>query len=110
MRNFPNREEERSNVPTEATQTATEIVFADARARIAWEVGKAITQIAASLPPESQNLKAQTITFEPEDMSRGTYALLFSGTVIGTDRDGVFLVPERSLNILQKLAIPYHAA
>ncbi len=87
-----------------------EIVFADEYARTAWEVGQAISRIIGSLPPEDQNLKAQTITFEPKDISRGTYAIFFSGTVIGTERSGVFLVPERSLEVLNRLGIPYQPA
>ena len=84
-----------------------ELIFADENAKVAWEVGQAVDQISASLPPESPSLKAKTITFEPENISRGTYAVFFSGTVIGTDREGVLTVPERSLQILERLGIPY---
>lgn len=101
-----------SAIGTKAVPTAVEeeIVFADEYARTAWEVGQAVANITASLPPEDQNLGAQTIAFEPRHLSRGTYAIFFSGTVIGTDREGVFLVPERSLNVLERLGIPYHSA
>jgi hypothetical protein len=86
------------------------IVYANARAKTAWEVRKEVSKITSSIPPENQNLKATTISFDPEHVSRGTYAILFSGTVIGTDRAGVYLVPERTLSILKQLEIPYHAA
>lgn len=85
-----------------------ELIFADENARVAWEVGKEVDRIIASLPPESSSLQTETITFEPEHLSRGTYAVFFSGTVIATDHKGVLVVPERSLQILKQLQIPYH--
>lgn len=90
-----------------AGRATEEVVFADEHAKVAWEIGQAVSRITASLPSEGQSLQAQTITFAPADLSRGTYALFFSGTVIGTDRKDVFLVPERSLKVLDELEIPY---
>lgn len=91
-------------------ETEEELVFASEHAKLAWEVGEAVSRIIAFLPPEGQSLKATTITFESENLSKGTYALLFSGTVIGTDRKEVFLVPDRSLSVLKQLGIPYQLA
>jgi hypothetical protein len=113
------RKQQRKNAPMskpatgqqmQESQEESELVFADERTKVAWEVGQAVSQITRSLPPEDQNLRAKTIFFDPEYISKGTYAILFSGTVIGTDQEGTFLVPERSLNVLDQLGIPYHAA
>ena len=87
-----------------------EVVFADARAQMASELGQAVSEVVSSLPPEPQNLRAHTITFDPECSSKGTYAIFFAGTVVGTDREGVFMVPERSLTVLERLGIPYRSA
>lgn len=85
-------------------------VFANEKARIAWRVGREIDRIAATLPQESHHLDAKPIRFDVEYITRGTYAIFLSGTVIGTDQEDVFVVPERTLKILQKLDIPYHVA
>ena len=85
------------------------VQFADENARIAWEVGQAISRISGELPPETPNLNARSVSFSPEYEAKGTYAIFFAGTVIGTDQKGVFVVPERSLTILHKLGIPYRA-
>src|SRR5713101_4215781 len=84
-----------------------EVVFANEKARIAWEIGQAISRITPQLPPESQFLDAKAISFDRKNATRGRYAIFLAGTFIGTDRKGVFYVPERSLVILQKLGIPY---
>jgi hypothetical protein len=96
--------------PVRGVTRESEVHFADERARLAWEVGHAVSKIVDSLPPETQNLEAKTITFAPKHISRGTYAILLSGTVIGTKREGVFVVPKRSLQILDRLRIPYSCA
>ena len=83
------------------------IVYADENARIAWEVGKEVTELNKELPPEGPDLNAQTIYFDNEYEARGTYAIFFAGTVIGTAHWGEFVVPERSLIILETLRIPY---
>lgn len=84
-----------------------ERIFADEKAKTAWEIAQAVENVTASLPPEGLNLNTRLITFEDEHARKGRYALFFSGTVIGTDRKGVFSVPERSLRILDALNIPY---
>jgi hypothetical protein len=81
--------------------------FADENARIAWEVGQAIDRISQNFPSEGPHLKAHRISFDPEHAAAGTYAIMLSGTVIGTAKLGVFIVPERTLTILQTLRIPY---
>jgi hypothetical protein len=93
--------------PTIAVGSNPEPRFADERAKIAWEVGRQISCLLASFPTEKQNLEAKTIAFAPKHISRGTYAVFLSGTVIGTEREGVFVVPQRSLEILDRLRIPY---
>lgn len=90
-----------------AQECKEEIVFADENAKLAWEIGQGVDRITALLPPESSALKTETITFEAKYLSRGTYAVFFSGTVIATDRKGVLVVPERSLHVLDQLQIPY---
>ncbi|OGE20421.1 hypothetical protein A3A14_03650 [Candidatus Daviesbacteria bacterium RIFCSPLOWO2_01_FULL_43_38] len=85
-------------------------VFADERAKLAWAIAKAVDSLTATLPPEGQKLEARLITFDANDAreaSRGRYAIFLAGTVIGTDQKGVFLVPGRSLKILEMLNIPY---
>lgn len=84
-----------------------ELVFADERSELAWNIAKSVDSLAATLPPEGPNLEARLITFDAGVMQRGRYALFFAGTVIGTGKKGVFLVPGRSLKILEKLNIPY---
>ncbi len=83
------------------------IVFADEKSRIGWEIGEAVRRISNDLPPEGQNLEASLIRFAPEDELRGTYAIFFSGTVIGTDSAQKFFVPKRSVTILRRLGIPF---
>lgn len=90
-----------------AHQSEEEIVFANENAKIAWEIGQEVDRVTALLPPEGSVLKTETIAFAPEYLSRGTYAVFFSGTVIATDRKGVLAVPERSLHVLEQLQIPY---
>ncbi len=83
-------------------------VFADENAKIAWEVSQEVERIAATLPPEGQRLNPQLITFDTKHKRRGLHAIFTAGTVIGTDQEGVLLVPERSLKILDALGIPYN--
>jgi hypothetical protein len=88
----------------------TDIVeFATDKAQIAWEIGERVARIAQQLSPETPNDKAQRITFDSEYLTKGTYAIFLSGTVVGTATEGVFVVPSRSLLILKKLGIPYRA-
>lgn len=73
------------------------------RLRIAEEVER----VAAELPPESSLLNLRAITFDQEYGKKGRAAVLFAGTMVGTGQKGVVLVPERTLNILDALDIPY---
>lgn len=82
-------------------------VFADNKARIAWEIGQQITKLSADLPVETPTMSASTISFESAHRTRGIYAVLLAGTFVGTAEEGVFVVPERTLTVLQKLGIPY---
>ena len=84
-----------------------ERIFADEKARTAWEIGRALEPITAAMPAEGQSLNARLITFRPEHKRAGRYALLLSGTVIPTDQPDVLLLPERTLLRLDALAIPY---
>jgi hypothetical protein len=84
-----------------------ELIFADENAKTAWQVGQEVDRVLALLPAEGLTLNTRTITFDPENRSRGTYAVFFSGTVFPTDRKGVLVVPERSLRILDRLQISY---
>jgi len=90
-----------------SSEVEEEIVFADENARIAWEIGQAVDRIMESLPPEGTSLNTETISFDSENLSRGTYAVFFAGTVIATDRKGVLAVSERSLYVLKQLGISY---
>lgn len=83
------------------------IEYANEKARIAWEVGQAVSAISRSVPAEVHELDSKTITFAPENLTRGTYAIFLSGTVIGTDQPDVFVVPQRSVQILERLHIPF---
>jgi hypothetical protein len=82
-------------------------VFADEKAKIAWEIGQQVSQLAPELPAETPTMKAKTIGFDPDYQTRGTYAVLLIGTSVGTDKQGVFVVPERTLLALRKMSIPY---
>jgi hypothetical protein len=83
------------------------IQYANDKARIAWELGQEIAALSKDVPAEEPTLNAKTITFAPEDMTRGTYAIFLAGTVIGTNESGIFVVPQRSLQILERLRIQY---
>jgi hypothetical protein len=83
------------------------IQYANEKARIAWELGQEIAALSKDIPAEEPTLDAKTITFAPENRTRGTYAIFLAGTVIGTNESGVFVVPQRSLQILERLHIHY---
>lgn len=86
----------------------TDVSFANEKAKIAWDIGQRVTKLAAELPVETPAMAAKTICFEDADRTRGTYAVLLAGTVVGTAEVGVFVVPERTLTVLQKLRIRYN--
>jgi hypothetical protein len=82
-------------------------VFADQRTKTAWELLQAVKRISKEVPPEDQSFPVRTISFAPEQRSTGMYVLLFSGTLVGTEQPGTFVVPDRSLIFLDQLRIPY---
>lgn len=82
-------------------------VFANERAKVAWETIEAVKKIAGTLQPEGMNLDAQPISFAKRHRTRGLYVVFASGTVIGTGIEGTLLVPQRTLGILDSLEIPY---
>jgi hypothetical protein len=84
--------------------------FADANAKIAWDIAQAIERIAPSLPVETATLHTIPISFDPDNDNavRGGYAIFLAGTVIGTPHRGVYLVPQRTLTILDSLGITYN--
>ena len=83
-------------------------VFADQRTKKVWELLQEVQRICKDLPPEDSSSTARTVSFDPENAALGTYALLFAGTMVGTDRHATFLVPDRSTIVLDRLRIPYH--
>jgi hypothetical protein len=85
----------------------TDVPFADEKSRIAYQIGEKIDWVARNLPPENPHAAAKAITFDPRHITPGTYAIFFSGTVVGTREKDVFVVPERTLVILEKLKIPF---
>jgi hypothetical protein len=85
-----------------------EVSFANEKARIAWEIGQRVSELGAELPVETPSMDTRTICFDIAHRTRGTYAVLLAGTVVGTAEVGVFVVPERTLTVLRKLGIPYH--
>ena len=84
-----------------------EVSFANEKAKIAWEIGQEILKLENKLPVETPTMVARTICFDEAHRTRGTYAVLLAGTVVGTAEVGVFVVPERTLAVLRKLGIPY---
>lgn len=86
------------------------VTFDSPRTRVAWELGLAIDQLLKELPPESEGAPTEAITFDAKHEEKGRYAIILSGGVLGTGKTGVFLVPHRSLQILNKLGIPYQPA
>src|ERR1700727_3103896 len=78
-----------------------EVSFANDKAKIAWEIGQRVSALTAELPGETPTMDSKTICFEDADRTRGTYAVLFAGTVVGTAEIGVFVVPERTLTVLR---------
>jgi len=85
-------------------------IYADENARIADEIGKAVDRLATTLPPEGPDPRMQPITFDTNHKIAGWYAVFFAGTVVATDHEDVFLVPERTLKALDALGIPYRIA
>ena len=83
------------------------IEFVDENARIAWEIGQTVSKLIQMFPPESASMEAVPIHFAPEHEKKGVYAIFFVGTVVGTPELGVYVVPSRTLEILNKLAIHY---
>ena len=83
------------------------IVFADERAKTAWEVGEAVKKLLTNLPPENPQMDSRQIRFVSEYEVRGFYAILFSGTVVFTDKKGEYLVPDRTVYILEQMGIPF---
>jgi hypothetical protein len=84
-----------------------QIRFADKNARIAWKIARKVSKIVGTISPEHPRMAAYQIRFSQKYRTPGTYAVLFSGTVVGTAQDGEFVVPERTLLILKKLHIPF---
>jgi hypothetical protein len=82
-------------------------VFADKRAQEGWEVSRAVERISATLPADKEPLEAQRITFDEEHRNKGLNAIFTAGAVIGTGQRGMLIVPDRTLQILDALKIPY---
>ncbi len=82
-------------------------IFADEEARINWETTCEAEGIAATLAPEEAPLSPQTITFLPKDKERGLAVVFAVGTAWGTGIDNTLSVPQRTLDVLEKMSIPY---
>lgn len=86
-------------------------VFTDNKAQEGWEISRAVERIAATLPVEQEPLEPQPITFDEEHRNKGLHAIfnaIFTvGLIIGTGKKGVLIVPDRTLQILDALKIPY---
>lgn len=82
-------------------------VFADKKAQEGWEISRAVERIAATLPVEQEPLEPQPIAFDEEHRNKGLHAIFTAGLVIGTGKKGVLIVPDRTLQILDALKIPY---
>lgn len=108
MPSVRNRQRKKALQSNDSSQVKAR-VFADEDTRIAWETLRRVLLAASALPPERPDFKPQAITFEGANRLEGLTAVLSAGTVIFTDRH-VLLVPERTLEILQKLDIPYNVA
>jgi K+-transporting ATPase c subunit len=81
--------------------------FADDKARIGFEIAERASALAATLPPEAADLQTSPITFAAQYKHRGLAAVFATGTAIFTGQPGVLLVPARTLQVLEKLDIPY---
>lgn len=99
---------ETSNIIPPEPTPAQGRVFADEDTRIGYEVAQTVLRLTATLPHEGTELRTQLISFDPADELRGLSAILTAGTVIFTGHGGIVLVPERSLQILHTLGIPFH--
>lgn len=96
---------------TEQTSHPDEdIVFANEKARISWEIAAAIDRIAQTLPPEGVAARPKDIVFDPRNELRGAYVCFYAGSLHPTPEDAVYRVPERTLKILDELGIPYSPA
>jgi hypothetical protein len=81
------------------------ICFANRKAEMAWKTLRDVRRAAERLGPENPYMKFHSVSFPRRSRTRGTYAILFAGTVVGTSRLGTFIVPERTLQILKTLHI-----
>lgn len=79
----------------------------DEKTKRALRIIEEVKRVAAALPPEEQPFNVRAITFDAEHAAGGWDAAFFGGTVIASGREGVALVPERTLKILNALNIPY---
>ncbi len=84
-------------------------VYESENDRIHFETCLEAERIAATLLPEGPRLNLQPITFDKEHGLQGLAVIFTVGTVFGTGKDKVALVPERTIAILQKMNIPWRA-
>jgi hypothetical protein len=82
-------------------------IFADEETRIGFETAEAVVRLARTMPPEDPYMKYTPIRFAEADENRGLTAVMIAGTVVYTGIDGLIVVPERTLEILRTLGIPY---
>lgn len=100
-------EQKQGAAATQKAMQSTEVVFADENARIAWEVGQAVDKLKNEFPPETADQEFKRISFPKDVSTKGIHAVFTAGTVVGTGQRGVFIVPERTIAILNRLKIPF---
>ena len=85
-------------------------IFADEETRWGYEVAEKVSELVNRLPPEGPRLNIQRITFEGfkrEDRIRGLSAVFTAGTSWGTGEKGVLAVPQRTIDVLNELKLPF---
>lgn len=93
-----------------AGQTSKAPRYADDRTRVGYDVARAVHKVSGSLPPGQIAETYNAITFAAPGADRGFSAVLAAGRVRYTGHDGIVLVPERTIAILDRLEIPYQDA
>jgi hypothetical protein len=83
------------------------IIYPDEKTRRAWEILERAQAVIANIPPEGEELNIQAVTFSPEYEFDGWNVVFTVGTVIPTDKDTIMLVPQRTLDVLSRMDIPY---
>lgn len=81
--------------------------LADEETRLNYEVLFAVDRVLKTLPPEGVMMGMRNIVFEPEHAEKGYLVISAVGTVVHTPEENRYRVPERTLEVLRQLQVPF---